>query len=177
MIDMTVDANFKLKTLNTKSAKDAAEDLERCCGSHAWVEKMLTRRPFHSVDELFSAADDIWFKLAAEDWLEAFAHHPRIGGDVEALRAKFASTASWAENEQRGVSQATEDVLHQLAKLNDDYFEKYGYIFIVCATGKSAEEMLEILKGRLPNDKEKELKVAAGEQAKITKIRLEKLIT
>jgi 2-oxo-4-hydroxy-4-carboxy-5-ureidoimidazoline decarboxylase len=174
---MTVDANSKLETLNRKSASEAAEDLKRCCGSRVWVEKMLSQRPFQSVDEIFSAADDIWFKLAPEDWLEAFAHHPRIGGNVEALRAKFASTASWAENEQKGVSQATEDVLHALSKLNDDYFEKYGYIFIVCATGKSAQEMLDILKSRLPNDKDHELKVAAGEQAKITKIRLEKLIS
>lgn len=174
---MTVDANSKVESLNAKSSGEAAQDFERCCGSHVWVEKMLARRPFLSVDDLFCAADDIWFKLAHEDWLEAFAHHPRIGGDVEALRAKFASTASWAENEQKGVTQATEDVLHQLSKLNDDYFEKFGYIFIVCATGKSAQEMLEILKGRMPNAKDEELKVAAAEQAKITKIRLEKLIS
>ena len=173
---MTVNANSKLETLNA-SSKDAAEDeLTRCCGSSQWVEKMLARRPFHSVEELFSAADDIWFKLAAEDWLEAFSHHPRIG-DVDSLRAKFASTASWCENEQKGVSQATEDVLHQLSALNDDYFEKYGYIFIVCATGKTADQMLEILKSRMPNNKDDELKAAAGEQAKITKIRLEKLVS
>lgn len=176
---MKVDANsqLRLEALNARSHGEVVAELERCCGSHVWVEKMLARRPFKSVEELFSSADDIWFKLAAEDWLEAFAHHPRIGGDLESLRAKFASTASWAENEQRGVSQATEDVLHQLAKLNDDYFEKYGFIFIVCATGKSAQEMLDILKSRMPNEKENELKVAAGEQAKITRIRLEKLIS
>ena len=148
---MTVDANsqIRLDALNKRADKEAVAELERCCGSHVWVEKMLERRPFKSVDELFSSADDIWFKLSPDDWLEAFAHHPRIGGDIESLRAKFASTASWAENEQRGVAQATEDVLRQLAKLNDDYFEKYGYIFIVCATGKSAQEMLDILKSRM----------------------------
>jgi len=176
---MTVDANsqIRLDGLNSRSDDEAIAELQRCCGSHAWVEKMLARRPFQSVDELFCLADDIWFKLAPEDWLEAFAHHPRIGGDLESLRAKFASTASWAENEQKGVAQATEDVLQQLARLNDDYFEKYGFIFIVCATGKSAQEMLDILKSRMPNEKEEELKVAAGEQAKITRIRLEKLIS
>lgn len=173
---MTVNANSKLEILNTASTEEAEDALARCCGSTEWVAKMLERRPFHSVDELFSAADDIWFKLAAGDWLEAFSHHPRIG-DVDSLRAKFASTASWCENEQKGVSQATEDVLHQLAALNDDYFEKYGFIFIVCATGKTAEQMLEILQGRMANNKDDELKVAAGEQAKITRIRLEKLVS
>lgn len=173
---MTVDADSKLNVLNNALSHDAAAALERCCGSHVWVEKMLERRPYQSVDDLFHVADDIWFKLAPEDWQEAFAHHPRIG-DVDTLRAKFASTANWAENEQKGVSQASEAVLHELAKLNDDYFEKFGYIFIVCATGKSAQEMLEILQSRLPNDAEEELRTAAGEQAKITRIRLEKLIS
>jgi 2-oxo-4-hydroxy-4-carboxy-5-ureidoimidazoline decarboxylase len=173
---MTVNANSKLETLNVSSKDVAEEELTRCCGSSQWVEKMLDRRPFHCVEELFSAADDIWFKLAPKDWLEAFSHHPRIG-DVDSLRAKFATTASWCENEQKGVSQATEDVLHQLAALNDDYFEKYGYIFIVCATGKTADQMLEILKSRMPNNSDDEIKVAAGEQAKITKIRLEKLVS
>ncbi len=173
---MTVNANSKLDLLNSSSKDEAVEELTRCCGSSNWVAKMLARRPFHSIEELFTAADDIWFKLAAEDWLEAFSHHPRIG-DVESLRAKFASTASWCENEQKGVSQATDDVLHQLSALNDDYFQKYGYIFIVCATGKTADQMLEILKSRMPNNRDEELKVAAGEQAKITKIRLEKLVS
>ncbi|MBA3992622.1 MAG: OHCU decarboxylase [Cyanobacteria bacterium DS2.3.42] len=173
---MTVNANSKFEILNTASIDEAEVALARCCGSTKWVAKMLEQRPFHSVEELFNAADHIWFKLAPEDWLEAFSHHPRIG-DVDSLRAKFASTASWCENEQNGVSQATEDVLHQLSALNDDYFEKYGYIFIVCATGKTADQMLEILKSRMPNNKDEELKVAAGEQAKITKIRLEKLVS
>ncbi len=173
---MTVNANTKLAVLNSASKVEAEEALMRCCGSARWVEKMLALRPFQSAEDLFSAADDIWSKLASEDWLEAFSHHPRIG-DVESLRAKFASTATWCENEQQGVSQATEDVLHQLAALNDDYLEKYGYIFIVCATGKTADQMLQILKSRMPNNIDAELKVAAGEQAKITKIRLEKLVS
>ncbi|MCC7528837.1 MAG: 2-oxo-4-hydroxy-4-carboxy-5-ureidoimidazoline decarboxylase [Candidatus Melainabacteria bacterium] len=172
---MTVHANSKLEILNAYSEEDAKEELAKCCGASQWVEKMLARRPFHSFEELFSAADDIWFKLAAEDWLESFSHHPRIG-DVDSLRAKFASTASFCENEQKSVCQASEEVLHQLASLNDEYFEKYGFIFIVCATGKTAEQMLEILKRRMPNNIDAELKVAAGEQAKITKIRLEKLV-
>lgn len=173
---MTVNAESKLEHLNTCSENEAKSELVMCCGSTAWVAKMLEKRPFATADVLFNAADDIWFKLTSTDWLEAFTHHPRIG-DVETLRAKFASTASWCENEQKGVSQASDDVLHQLADLNDKYFEKYGYIFIVCATGKTALQMLEILKKRMPNNQEEELKIAAGEQAKITKIRLEKLLS
>ncbi|MBA3855662.1 MAG: OHCU decarboxylase [Cyanobacteria bacterium PR.3.49] len=173
---MPVNGNLNLDQVNSVSSETAKVELERCCGSSVWVEKMMARRPFHSQDELFGAADDIWFKLSPEDWLEAFSHHPRIG-DVSLLRAKFASTANWCENEQKGVQQATEDMLHQLASLNDDYFDKFGYIFIVCASGKSAGEMLEILKSRMSNDKQEELKVAAGEQAKITKLRLEKLLS
>jgi len=173
---MSVNANVNLDRLNSAPAGAAEEELQRCCGSSSWVEKMLARRPFSSRDELFDAADDIWFKLPSDDWLEAFLHHPKIG-DVESLRAKFASTANWCQNEQQGVQQAEEDVLAELASLNDVYLEKFGFIFIVCATGKSASEMLEILKSRLPNDEEKELRVAAGEQAKITKLRLEKLLT
>ena len=111
---MNVDADSKLKTLNDWPPDAAREELSRCCGSAQWVEKMLDRRPFHSNEELFCAADDIWFKLTSGDWLEAFSHHPRIG-DVDILRAKFASTASWCENEQKGVSKASDDVLHQLA--------------------------------------------------------------
>lgn len=173
---MSVNGNVKLDKINTVSDGAAKEELERCCGSAVWVEKMMAQRPFRSRDELFRFADDIWFKLSPGDWLEAFSHHPRIG-DVGSLRAKFASTANWCENEQKGVHQAADDVLYELASLNDEYFEKFGYIFIVCATGKSAGEMLEILKSRLPNDNQEELNVAAGEQAKITKLRLEKLLS
>ena len=113
--------------------------------------------------------------LAESDWQEAFTHHPQIG-DRESLKKKFASTAGWAGNEQSGTATATEDVLDELAEYNHQYREKFGYIFIVCATGKTALEMLTMLKQRIENSRETEILIAAGEQAKITRLRLEKLL-
>lgn len=137
---------------------------------------MAQRFPFQNQAELFAAAEEIWFKLLPNDWLEAFAHHPKIG-DLNSLRAKFASTRQWAEGEQARVSTASEEVLRALAEGNAQYENKFGYIFIVCATGKSAEEMLTILQSRLSNEHATELYLAAVEQSKITKIRLEKLLS
>ena len=136
---------------------------------------MVQRFPFQKKEELFAAAEEIWFKLLPNDWLEAFAHHPKIG-DVDSLRAKFASTRQWAEGEQAGVNAASEETLQALAEGNAQYESKFGYIFIVCAAGKIAEEMLAILQARMPNDHVTELQIAASEQSKITKIRLEKLL-
>lgn len=157
-------------------SKDMARaELARCCGSTRWVDGMLSRRPFGSKAGLLAAADAAWTPTGEKDWLEAFSHHPRIGGK-DALRAKFAATKSWSQGEQSSVAAADEATLDALEKGNADYEAKFGFIFIVCATGKSAAEMLELLKARLPNDRKKELINAAAEQAKITKIRLEKLI-
>jgi len=159
---------------NRMPSEDASAALLRCCGSRRWAEQMLARRSFASTADLFAAADEIWGRLDRDDWLEAFAAHPRIG-DLDGLRKKFATTADWASHEQSGVAAAGENTLRQLADGNRRYEERFGYIFIVCATGKSAGEMLEILNERLQNAPEKELAVAAGEQAKITRLRLEKL--
>ena len=134
---------------------------------------MLRRRPFGSVDNLLAVARAEWFALTHEDWREAFGHHPRIG-DRETLRARFPNTAQLSEHEQRGVSGATDAVLDTLAEGNRIYEEKFGYIFIVCATGKTAEEMLSLLNQRLTNDAHQELLIAAGEQAKITELRLQR---
>lgn len=136
---------------------------------------MAQRFPFQNKEELLAAAEEVWFKLLPNDWLEAFTHHPKIG-DLNSLRAKFASTRQWAEGEQASVSTASEEVLRALAEGNAAYERKFGYIFIVCATGKSAEEMLAILQARLPNEHATELFLAAVEQSKITRIRLEKLL-
>ena len=136
---------------------------------------MLARRPFESDEAVLQAADDVWEELGREDYLEAFSHHPKIGADIESLRKKFQSTAAWSSGEQAGVSMADEETLRGLAKGNIDYEARFGYIFIVCATGKSAGEMLALLRARLPNPPDRELAIAAGEQAKITRIRLEKL--
>ena len=164
-----------IENLNVLATIEAIAELTRCCGSNRWVREMINRRPFQSSDELFLQADRTWWSLSESDWKEAFTHHPKIG-DIESLRKKFASTASWASGEQEGATDASEETVKNLAEGNSLYEEKFGYIFIVCATGKSAEEMLIILHSRLPNSPEVEINIAAGEQAKITKLRLEKLL-
>ncbi|RZK26134.1 MAG: OHCU decarboxylase, partial [Hymenobacter sp.] len=113
--------------------------------------------------------------LSEADWREAFTHHPKIG-DVSALREKFASTATWAAGEQGAVRQASQSTLEALAAGNEAYAQRFGYIFIVCATGKSAAEMLALLQARLPHEPAQEIKIAMSEQAKITRLRLEKLL-
>lgn len=135
---------------------------------------MIARRPFGSRDALLAAAREEWFALSPDDWREAFSHHPKIG-DREALRARFPATRHLSEREQAGVSGASDDVLEALAEGNLAYEQKFGHIFIVCATGRSAEEMLAALRARLVNDVDTEIRLAAGEQAKITALRLEQL--
>ena len=157
--------------LDLAAEADARALLQQCCGSRAWVERMNARRPFGSRDTMLQAARDEWFALMPGDWLEAFSHHPKIG-DRESLRRRFAGTAHLAGREQAGVDDATADVLTALAAGNDSYERKFGFIFIVCATGKTAEEMLRLLESRLPHSIDVELRVAADEQAKITELRL-----
>lgn len=150
-------------------------ELLRCCGSRRWAERLAAERPFASDSDLLSSASQAWFALEPADWLEAFAAHPRIGGK-DALREKFAATRGWAQGEQARVSGASEKALEELAAGNEAYEKKFGHIFIVCATGKTAEEMLGALKERLNNDELTELRVAAAEQEKITAIRIQKLL-
>ncbi|HEY2759307.1 MAG TPA: 2-oxo-4-hydroxy-4-carboxy-5-ureidoimidazoline decarboxylase [Pirellulales bacterium] len=163
----------------TKSLNDLDEGalqtaLMKCCAAKFWVEAMIAKRPFSSDQALVNFASAAWWKLDRADWLEAFSAHPKIG-DVDSLRAKFGNTRGWASGEQAGVAVASEATLQRLAELNRRYEERFGYIFIVCATGKTADEMLAILESRLTNDPESELKVAASEQLKITLLRLQKL--
>ncbi len=164
-----------LQKLNALSKEEFLVEMERCCGARAWGERMAAARPLRTREDLFRAAERAWFDLGPEDWKEAFRHHPKIG-DKEALRAKFASTRQWAAGEQQGAAQASEAVLDALAAGNQAYDEKFGHIFIVCATGKSAEEMLSNLNARLGNSAALELRIAAAEQSKITRLRLEKLL-
>lgn len=166
---------MQLAELNHLLPEQRKEALTKCCGSTLWVEKMDSLFPFPDKETLLKKGDEVWQDLNKEDWLEAFTHHPKIG-DINSLKEKFASTAQWAEGEQASMQQAAEEVIVELARGNAAYEEKFGYIFIVCATGKSAAEMLQILKSRLPNNEEEELKIAASEQAKITRIRLNKLL-
>ena len=164
-----------LHELNILPKEQLKEELLKCCGSSAWVNKMLPFFPADDMVELLEDAEEQWFLCSEQDWKEAFSHHPKIG-DVESLKTKFNSTATWASGEQSGVAAASQQTLEALAKANKLYEEKFGYIFIVCATGKSADEMLTMLQTRLQNSPEVEIEIAADEQNKITKLRIEKLL-
>jgi 2-oxo-4-hydroxy-4-carboxy-5-ureidoimidazoline decarboxylase len=164
-----------LRELNILPKEKLKQQLFKCCGSKTWVEKMLPFFPADDLVELLEDAEEQWYECSVDDWKDAFAQHPRIG-DMTSLKEKFASTAKWAEGEQGSVSIASTETLEALAAGNREYEEKFGYIFIVCATGKSATEMLELLKSRLTNRPNEELEIAVDEQNKITKLRLEKLL-
>lgn len=156
---MTLDA------LNHLPQPELYTTLQQCCGAHKWVEQMIAGFPMADVTALLDAADRHWLACTPADGLEAFSHHPRIG-DRPALH-----------KEQAGVANAANDVLQELATLNAHYEERFGYIFIVCATGKSATEMLSLLKARMNNTPAEEIKIAMAEQGKITHLRLEKLLS
>jgi 2-oxo-4-hydroxy-4-carboxy-5-ureidoimidazoline decarboxylase len=164
-----------VEELNRMSVEEASAALERCCGARSWIEAMCAARPFGGPAELLEASETLARGLGRADWLEAFSHHPRIG-DVESLRRRFGSTAAWASAEQRGAAGAPEATLGAMAEGNRAYEEKFGYIFIVCATGRSADDMLASLRQRLSNPPERELGNAIEEQMKITRLRLEKLL-
>ena len=163
--------------LNQASDDELTALLGRCCGAKRWVIGMRALRPFSSEGALLEAADAVWGVLDERDYLEAFDHHPRIGDEIDQLRARFGDTASWASGEQAGVHEADEEVLRALRDANQTYLARFGYIFIVCATGKTAAQMLALLRARLRNDPEREIGVAAAEQAAITKLRLQKVGT
>ena len=165
-----------LEELNHLEKPALTEALHKCCGSSAWVEHMAAAFPISDAETLMDEANTKWNSLPEAEWREAFTHHPKIGGNIEALREKFANTSTWAEGEQASVKEASQAILEALAAGNEEYERKFGYIFIVCATGKSAEEMLALLQARLSNKPEEEILVAMGEQNKITRIRLEKLL-
>ncbi len=160
--------------LNACSDDDARTAFANCCDAKKWVSGMLAARPFPSDEALFATCDAIAATLSEPDWLKAFAAHPLIG-DVDSLRKKYAATKQLADGEQAGVGAASEATLRELAKLNKAYLAKFGFIFIVFATGKSADEMLAILKSRIGNDRQQEIANAAAEQLKITRLRIEKL--
>lgn len=161
--------------IDAASPENARRLLLRCCGSTRWVAAMAARRPFVTNAALMSAADEESARLTRDDLLEALAHHPRIGASLDELRAKYGSTATWAAGEQAGATAASDATLEALRAGNARYEARFGHVFVVCATGKSANEMLALLEARLGNDPDTELRVAAAEQAKITRIRLEKL--
>lgn len=163
-----------LKQLNELSLEQAIEQFRRCCGTERWCRVMATARPFSNVESLHRTADDIMDDLTDEEWLEAFACHPQIG-DLNSLRMKYAGNREWSAGEQAGVKAADEQVVHELAAGNTAYKAKFGFIFIVCATGKSAAEMLDGLRSRLPLSYAEELVNASREQRKITHLRIDKM--
>jgi 5-hydroxyisourate hydrolase/2-oxo-4-hydroxy-4-carboxy-5-ureidoimidazoline decarboxylase len=165
-----------LTAFNKQSSSEAAEILAACCGATGWVKEVMKGLPFSSEEALITRATSAWYEQCGEnDWREAFTQHPKIG-DLDSLRLRYAATAHLAGVEQSGVDAAGEGTLAALAAGNAAYEKKFGFIFIVCATGKSAEEMLRLLQDRFENTPGEELRVAMGEQHKITIIRLKKLL-
>jgi 2-oxo-4-hydroxy-4-carboxy-5-ureidoimidazoline decarboxylase len=157
-----------LKALNAMPRGQLIDAFMKCCGSHRWAEAMANARPYSFEEEIFATAQTTWDALGERDWLEAFSHHPRIG--------ETKKVGAWESQEQNGVRGAADSVLDALATGNREYENKFGFIYLVCATGKSADEMLELLRARLGNEPANEIRVAAGEQAKITRLRLYKLL-
>jgi allantoicase len=170
--------NRDLDWLNQLSSTEAINEFLKCCGSRSWATQMTERRPFNNFEHLSAEASKCWWNLKGDDWLEAFRSHPKIG-EKKAAEAETVSDQSrvWSGQEQSRLANASEKVLSELATLNEQYEKKFGFIFIVCASGKSSDEMLAILKTRLSNHQTAELPIAANEQEKITQLRLKKLIS
>lgn len=166
---------MKWEELNQSSLQDLEKKLEQCCAATKWYKELAAAFPFASQEEFEEKADEIWATCLESDYLEAFLGHPKIG-DVTSLAKKFQATKKWAGNEQKLVEAASMEVINALAKGNADYEARFGFIFIVFATGKTAQEMLNLLLERLPNERKVELKIAAVEQHKITKLRIQKLL-
>jgi OHCU decarboxylase len=168
--------NAALEAWNKAGEGDAFDAMIACCGARRWASAMVALRPIGSVVELSEAADRVWSTMTESDWMEAFACHPRIG-ERKAVHAA-AKSAEWSSQEQSSVSGAMDgamdEVLAELAAGNSRYEERFGFTYIVCATGKSGEEMLAILKRRLAGDREGELREAAEQQRQIMQIRLGK---
>ena len=194
-----------LNELNTLNDEQAIAALLQCCGSSRWAQLMAAARPFANPVAMAAAADRIWASLGASDYLEAFAAHPKIGSGGSGLprgsgrsdrsrgpvlselgvarvegpalsELEVARVEGWSDEEQAGVRSASVDVQQRLADANRDYEARFGYIFIVCATGKTAAEMLALLEARLHHAPDEERAVAADEQRKITRLRLLKLL-
>jgi 2-oxo-4-hydroxy-4-carboxy-5-ureidoimidazoline decarboxylase len=156
-----------LEKLNALSPEDASTRLRECCASTRWVERMVRARPFGSMEALMQAADAAWEGTRRADWLEAFAGHPRIGERAP---------TEWSREEQATAARAGAHVAAQIAELNREYEERSGHVYVVCATGRTGEEILSDLLARLGNDPEHELRLSAREQHRITRLRLGKLI-
>ncbi|MFT6905169.1 MAG: 2-oxo-4-hydroxy-4-carboxy-5-ureidoimidazoline decarboxylase [Oleiphilaceae bacterium] len=167
--------NLNITELNALPNKEAEQAFLQCCTASCWVRAMVDNRPFTTLKNLQALALQHWTDMAEKDFLEAFEGHPKIG-DLNSLRTKYANTKALASGEQGAVNSANELTLKALTEGNRRYETKNGFIFIVCATGKNADEMLTLLTSRLKNDRATELKIAAEQQSLITAIRITKLL-
>jgi len=163
-----------IHAFNGLPVSPARDLLRSCCGASRWIDGMLARRPFFNVASVLRAADDVWMSLGPNDWREAFAHHPRIG-ERTAAAAQSQTAAAWSAAEQSAMSSADAGTRVELAAANAAYEARFGHIYIVCAAGKSTEELLAIARQRLTNEPRQELEIAAAEQHKITRLRLRRL--
>jgi allantoicase len=164
-----------ISRFNRLSKAQARKALLDCCGSPRWAGQMLERTPFSDLPQVLDTAEKTWAGLDRADWLEAFGHHPAIGAK-RGEKTQSAKARVWSEGEQSVAQKAAPETLAALAAANQEYRARFGYVFLICATGKGSEEILDTLRQRLSNDPEAELRIAAGEQRKITRIRLEKLL-
>jgi 2-oxo-4-hydroxy-4-carboxy-5-ureidoimidazoline decarboxylase len=164
--------NVVLARWNQLSIEEAEAEIVACCGSTAWAAAMVDRRPIANEAALLAVSDEVWSKLAAADWRQAFRSHPRIGESVS--HPPTGQSAAWPAQEQRKVADADDAVKIALGEGNREYERRFQHIFIVCATGKTAPEILAILRQRLHNDAATELREAAEQQRLITHIRLKK---
>jgi OHCU decarboxylase len=171
-VDSERDAS-KLVALNAMAPEQAESVFLAFNGSKRWARSMAAQRPFATVRALFDAAEQMWWSSGEGDFLEAFAAHPRIG-EKKAAASQNAQSATWSAGEQSGAARAESEVLDRLASQNAAYFDKFGFIYICFATGRTAPEMLEWLDDRLERTRAEEIETAAGEQSKITRLRLEK---
>ena len=163
-----------LEQLNLLHELQAERRLLPCCGSRAWARAVAAGRPYYSFDELLATSDRVWSRLTPDDWREAFARHPRIGDG--AFSAARNTAEHWSDREQARARSGSAATLAELAELNAAYEERFGHVFLICATGKSADEIRDAARARLDNDPETELRIAAEEQRLITHLRLRKLL-
>ena len=163
---------------NFLPATMAVNQIRPCCGSQAWAERIVARRPLPDEATLLAASDEIWRSLSESDWLEAFRSHPRIGessvGKSRAPTVTSRQSTAWSEQEQRKVTNAANSAKVALADANQEYERRFNRIFIVSASGKSPDEILAILRRRLENDEHTELREAVEQQRQITQLRLKK---
>lgn len=166
---------MSLENINNANIEQAYRIFESCCCAPKWIESMTDARPFAQPIDVFTTSDACFRQLTEADYLSAFEGHPQIG-NLQTLQDKYANTSESASHEQSGMSEADKSVLEEMHALNIQYLAKFGFIFIVCASGKSAQQMLDLIKSRINNEQHIELSIAGNEQAKITHIRLEKLL-